>query len=375
MAKKSEPQEQPDVSKTLLKSLVKSHEDSVLNSLEARRIKVSSGSLKLDTVASFATGIHRFVGYTGAGKTSEGLLLIKNYLEVAPRSKGLYVKAEGRLSQNMQERSGIKFVFKAEEWDYGTVFVLETNTFETMVDVIEQLIRSSIESGDLYAIMVDSMDGLVLKGDMLKSIEEGVKVAGPQLLTKIFLKKMSPLINKLGHFCILTSQVSAAIKLDPYSKEAPRIAGGAGGNALAHYPDYILEFENKFNSDYILQNPKEKADSQKNPILGHWVSIIIRKSDQETDGTKIKYPVRRGRTGGNSIWVEYEIVDMLLMFDLIKKGGAWFTVDESLINELKENKLEIPEQFQGQAAIFEFLEQNQDVTKFLFKKFKEAVAK
>jgi len=374
MAKK-ETEAQTDISKTLLRSLIKSHEDSVLNGLEPRIFKVSSGSLKLDTYASFGTGIHRFVGYTGAGKTSEGLVLIKNFLESVPKSKGLYVKAEGRLSQNMQDRSGLKFVYKEDEWDYGTVFVLETNTFETMVDVVEQLVRSSIESKDVYALMVDSMDGLVLKGDMLKSIEEGVKVAGPQLLTKIFLKKMSPLINKLGHICILTSQVSANIKLDPYSKEAPRIAAGAGGNALAHYPDYIIEFESKYNSDYITADAKAKPDPIKNPILGHWVTVIIRKSDQETDGTKLKYPIRRGRAGGNSVWIEYEILDMLLMFDIIKKNGAWFMVDESLVAELKASNLEIPEKFQGQPSIFEFLEQNQEVTKYLFKKFKDTVGK
>ena len=81
------------------------------------------GSLQLDAAISLNEGVHRFTGATGAGKTSQALVVTKNFLTDDTKRKALWIKAEGRLSENLMARSGVKFVFSAEDWDYGTCLI------------------------------------------------------------------------------------------------------------------------------------------------------------------------------------------------------------------------------------------------------------
>ncbi len=68
--------------------------------------KVSTGSLILDirTGGGIMPGLHRFCGINEGGKTSEALEIMKNALSTVENAKGFYVKSEGRLDTEMQER-------------------------------------------------------------------------------------------------------------------------------------------------------------------------------------------------------------------------------------------------------------------------------
>jgi hypothetical protein len=102
---------------------------------------IPSGSLNLDYELNggFGPGVHRFAGASGGGKTSLSLDLLRNMFELVPRSKGFYVKAEGRLSESMMHRAGLKFVFSPDDWKEGTVFVLESNVYDLAIDSIRRL--------------------------------------------------------------------------------------------------------------------------------------------------------------------------------------------------------------------------------------------
>ena len=90
----------------------------------------------------------------------------------------------------------------------------------------------------------------------------------------------------------------------------------------------------------------------------------------------MRYPIRYGRVGGKSIWVEYEVVDMMLAWDMAKKSGAWVTVSEQIIEEvLKETGLELKQQHQGMDNLRKYFEENKEIGKYLFKKFREALKK
>ena len=100
-----------------LKSFLKNNKDSHYNFEESVEYKISSGSLLLDYFLNggIGTGLHRFCGINEGGKTSCALQFMKNFLDQPKKRKGFYIKAEGRLSNEMMERSGIKFVFSASE--------------------------------------------------------------------------------------------------------------------------------------------------------------------------------------------------------------------------------------------------------------------
>lgn len=313
--------------------------------------------------------------YVLTHNTSASLEVMRNFLLSVPNSKGFYIKAEGRLSKEMKERSGLKFVFTPEEWEVGTCFVFESNIYETVVDALRELITKN-EEGIKYCFVLDSVDGLIRKDDLNKSFDESAKVAGGAVIASDFMKKLSIALAKRGHMAIFISQVRADIKLDPYSKAPIRQTSATGGNALLHFANWIIEFEPRFQSDWILQDPTvKKKDDKTNPIIGHNVKITIKKSPNEKTNMTIYYPIRYHRKNGTSIWIEKELVDMLLSWELVEKGGSWMKPTEDLQELLQENGLEPMEKTQGANGLFSMIEERKDLSKFLYRYFVDLISK
>ena len=356
-----------------LKSFLKENKEHHYNYEEEIDYKISSGSLGVDFElgGGFGPGLHRFTGMNEGGKTSEALEVMKHFME-QPGSRGLYIKAEGRLSSEMRERSGVEFVFDEDNWKDGSCFVFESNIYETVLDLMRLLVGDN-KNKTRYCFILDSLDGLIMKDDLKKDFQDAHKVAGGALLGAKFMQKMSIALAKRGHMAIFISQVRADIKLDPYSKAPVRQTTATGGNALLHFANYILEFEPRFKKDLILENQTQPIDKDKNKILGHNVKISVKKSPNEKTNYVLQYPIRYGRTGGTSVWVEKELIDMLYGWEYIHKRGAWITSDESFLELLKEHDLEFPEKIQGEAKLSKLLEEEKELSKFLVSYFKQII--
>ena len=359
--------------KEALKSFLKQNEEHHYNFEEEIDYKISSGSLKVDFEldGGFGPGLHRFTGMNEGGKSSEALEVMKNFLK-EPNSKGVYIKAEGRLSKEMKERCGVSFVTSEDDWDNGSCFIFDCNIYETVLDLMRVLVTKNPES-TRYCFILDSLDGLIMKDDLNKGFEDAHKVAGGALLGAKFMQKMSIALAKRGHMAIFISQVRADIKLDPYSKAPVRQTTATGGNALLHFANYILEFEPRFKKDLILENQTQPVDQQKNKILGHIAKITVKKSPNEKTNYTLEYPIKYGRKNGTSIWVEKEIIDMLYLWGYISKKGAWISIEEDFVDMLKKNKFEFPEKVQGEPKLNALLESNQDLMNFLIKHFKKMI--
>jgi len=357
-----------------LESFLKENKEHHYNFEEEITYKVSSGSLKFDYELNggFGPGLHRFTGINEGGKTSEALEVMKNFLQMSD-ARGIYVKAEGRLPKEMRERCGVPFAFAEDEWENGKCFVFESNIYETVIELIQALITSNKEKTK-YCFIIDSLDGLIMKEDLKKSFSDAHKVAGGALLGAKFMQKMSIALVKRGHMAIFISQVRADIKLDPYSRAPVRQTTATGGNALLHFANYILEFEPRFKKDLILESPTQPIDKIKNKILGHNVKVTVKKSPNEKTNYVVEYPVRYGRTGGKSIWVEREVIDMLYGWEFIHRKGAWIAMDPELLNLIKEQKLEMPDKIQGEPKLNALLEEDASLRTFLIKYFQEMLS-
>ena len=361
----------------MLENFLKANKEDHYNFEEEIDYKVSSGSLQLDLQlgGGFGPGLHRFVGINEGGKTSESLEVMKNFLNDLPNTKAVYFKAEGRLSPEMKERSGVKFVYNAEDWQEGTCFVFESNIYETVVDLMRQLVTKNPEKTK-YCFLLDSVDGLITKNDLDKNFDESAKVAGGAVIAATFMKKMAISLAKRGHMAIFVSQVRADIKLDPYTKAPIRQTSATGGNALLHFANFIIEFEPRFRDDLILKDPTNKKVSEKNPPIGHFAKITVKKSPNETTNRTLCYPIRYGRKNGTSIWIEKEIVDLLYAWEFVNKKGAWINGSDEFIEMLAEagfdeDVLKFP--IQGDAKLFSIIEENNELSKFLIKFFKKAI--
>ncbi len=265
----------------MLKSFLKEKKEQNYNFEEEVSYKVSSGRLKVEFElgGGFGPGLHRFTGMNEGGKTSEALEVMKNFIKM-PNARGLYIKAEGRLPKEMQERSGVQFATAEDDWKDGNCFVFESNIYETVLDLMRALVGDN-QNKTKYCFILDSLDGLIMKEDLKKDFQDAHKVAGGALLGAKFMQKMSIALAKRGHMAIFISQVRADIKLDPYSKAPVRQTTATGGNALLHFANYILEFEPRFKKDLILESPTQPIDPVKNKILGHTAKITVKKSPNE----------------------------------------------------------------------------------------------
>ena len=325
---------------------------------------VSTGSLILDQFigGGLSAGLQRFIGCNEGGKTNEALHVMKNMLETVEKTKGLYIKAEGRLSGDIQKRSGLKFVTDPEDWELGTCLVWECHIYDTVFDGLRELLRNNPDK-EKFCIVIDSMDGLLPKSDLEKTTSDAAKVAAGASLTSDFLKRVSLGMGKFGHMCIMISQVRSTIKTSQYAASDPNNqTNSSGGNAALHYPDWIINFEKRNQADLILQDQKARP-SPENPIIGHYAKVHIQKSTNESTGMRIRYPIKHGRLDGKSIWIEREIIEMLLMWNYIEKSASWFKFDEELIKYLADRGVELQEKYQGMKALYDLLESNEEVTK------------
>lgn len=353
---------------SILESALNENKEDHFNFGDNVSYKVSSGSLQLDIATKkFGPSVIRLVGQNNEGKTPEALEIMRNFLATVENSYGFIVKAEARLSEENMKRCGLKFTENPTEWTSGSVFVLRTSIYECVIKTMRSLMRNNPTNAK-YCFLIDSIDGLMLKDDAEKAIEDAVKVAGPQVLTKKFLQGSSQAMLKYGHLLIMISQVTAQPKIDPYAKVIPRSGSFSGGNAAEHWADFIIEFEKSYDSDYILDNPNGKLNDGKSKAIGKKCKIIIQKTTIEASKKlKLEIPIKFGRTP-SGIWREYEVAELAIAFGLAKAGGVWISFDENLVNELKSIGLELPATIQGRAKFISFLEENAGICDFFYNK-------
>ena len=128
---------------------------------EERTYVVSSGSLLLDIEmgGGIGPGVIRASGITEGGKTSCALAFAKNFQKM-DNAMVVYVKSEGRLSEDMIERSGVST--EEDKW-----FVYKSNVYESVINLMRELVKNN-PSNTKYMFIIDSMDSLVPKNDLDK---------------------------------------------------------------------------------------------------------------------------------------------------------------------------------------------------------------
>lgn len=364
-------------SNDLLTSLLSEHKADHYNDVVPINKVISTGSLLLDQYVKIRTGgVCRLTArLPESGKTRESFVLATNYMQAMPNSKTIYVKAEGRLSPEIRASAGLPFVTEPSEWKTGSVFVLCSNVFETVASICETLLKDMHDKGEHLCIIIDSLDGLILRNDLdTKGIQDG-KVAGVPKLTKLLFRHLALPITHYDALLIITGQYSADISIDPYAPKSPRMGDASGGSAVPHQCDYILSYQPRWNGDTILEDPDAKPGSKGYRKVGNMVKIDIKKSATDSSGQRVEIPIKAGRVG-NAIWAEKEVVDLMVgSFDIYKKSGSWFALNDKhpIVAEAKEDGIEFKEKVQGLNSLYEYVENDRKVFEWLYAKFRKLV--
>jgi RecA/RadA recombinase len=343
----------------------KENKDYHYNYYEEEDYKISSGSINLDLAlgGGIGPGAHRFTGVNEGGKTSCALTVAKNFQEhFGKDGMVVYMRSEGRLSPEVIERSGIKT-------DPEYFFKFDCNVFEKVFQLIRMLVDENKEKRK-YLFIIDSVDALCRIGDLDKPFDESEQVAGGALVTSVFLKKMVLPITKMGHMMILTSQVRVEIPTNSYAARGGPKVKQAGGNAVKHYSNFILEFQERYSNDVIFPNPSASKLEDKGTPIGHFCKIIFRKSVNEKTGAIVRYPIRYGQKSGNSIWTEREVIDMMKLWGYIEQKGAWISIDQEILDLCKSKKIDCPEKIHGESKLVQLIEDNKDFSNFILNHIK-----
>lgn len=365
-SKKTQGEEEKDVSQGLVSQYLKKHKDDHLNFDETVEWKASTGSLRFDAElgGGFSAGGIKVAGASFAGKTNCVLTCFKNALETVDKAKGLWFKAEGRLDQEVMDRSGAKFVFNADEWEVGTILVLETNIYEFIIDLINELVKNN-PNGFRYIMAIDSADALIRRDDEKKQANEGEKVGAGGLLMSLMFKKAGLILNKKGHCLFILAQLRAKVETNQYApKDQNKSVGGGGSNALTHGVNQVWNFQGRTKSRNIEKDGK---------VIGHKCAIVLSKGVKERFDVLVEYPIKHGQKSGKSVWIEQEIIDLLLAWEFFVKGGSWFSTEPELLEYIQQVAPDFPEKVQGIDSLYNLLEANEALTNHLRKFVEENI--
>ena len=334
--------------------------------------KISTGSLLFDmaTDGGIGPGIVRFIGQYAGGKTSEALELIRNFQSAIERPFIVYFNAEGRVNTETLEDAGVKYD------DPDQFKVVSTQTLHVVYDTMTQVIRENMSlpkaERKQFAFVVDSLDSLSSADDQLKTSQDSARVAGGAVTASAFLKKMGLSLNTQGHLCIMISQRRDTVSADRYKATPFKNHNASGGHALDHHANWIFEFGGRYKSDRIPMNPSAALDDEKNPAIGHYCKLRIKKCPNEKEDLLVKYPVKYKEKGGSSIWVSKEIVDTMEKIGWYDSRGAWIYIEEEIIEQCKKRKIEVPEKFQGKKELFKFVDENKEFKEYAYNRMREA---
>ena len=365
-------------SKMALAQHLKDHKKEHLNFQEQKGFICSTGSLKLDIAlgGGFTNGTSRLVGTSGSGKSSEALEMMRNFLNTVPNSKAFCVPAEGRLKKTTMKRSGVTFTEDPSKWDTGTCFVLNSNVYEAVLTIVKDMMVDNPENIQ-YFFLIDSIDALILRKDLDKDFDEATKVAGGPVLMSLFYKHVGLISERAGHhICLISQERNSSIQVGHGHAPPPKMKA-SGGNAVRHYADIILQYEENYQKNLDRETEKKDTDFFENKIVGKDCKVKIIKSMSETSDTTVTYPVRYYQKDGNSIWREKEILEVGLYLGYVTKPAMGkYLIHEDVINEMREKGLEIHQSFEknkNENQFLELLSTHSHIKDYMFVMIKEAI--
>lgn len=288
---------------------------------------IPTGSIGLDLalgIGGLPKGrVIEIFGPESSGKTTLALHAIAE----SQKTGGIaaFIDAEHAFDRFYAQKLGV---------DVENLLVSQPDNGEQALEITENLIRS----GAIDIIVIDSVAALTPRSEIEGEMGDS-KVGLQARLMSQALRKLTSTISKTATCCIFINQLREKIGVMFGNPETT-----TGGNAL------------KFYSSVRLDIRKQTQLKEGEEAIGNRVKVKVVKN-------KVAPPFRRAEFDiifGEGISKAFEIIDLAVENNIIKKSGSWFSYGDTKLG-------------QGRDAVKRILQDNPELMDELEAKIKETL--
>jgi recombination protein RecA len=274
---------------------------------DAAKVKVPvipSGSIALDAalgVGGYPRGrIIEIYGSEASGKTTLALHAIAE----VQKQGGIaaFIDAEHALDPTYAERLGVNL---------DDLYIAQPDTGEQALDIAEMLVRS----GAVDLVVVDSVAALVPKAEIEGEMGESQVGLQARLMSKA-MRKLVGVLSKSSTSAIFVNQIRQKIGVFFGRPETT-----PGGLAL------------KFHASVRAEIRRISGIKEADKLIGNRVAVKIVKNKLAPPFKQAEFDIIYGK----GISREGELLDIGLEASIIKRTGAWYSLEDKQLGQGKEN--------------------------------------